>query len=144
MIARSLELARDARERGDHPFGALIARGEDILIEDNNRVNSEQDPTQHAESRLVSAASRKFDLKTLGESTLYTSTEPCAMCAGAIFWAGVRKVVYGCPAETLGNMSGGGFVIPSREIFERGKYPTEVIGPILEKESIEVHEGFWD
>ncbi len=144
LVARSLELARTAKKSGNHPFGALLADGDNILIEAENAVHTDNDPTQHAETRLVSLAARQLDADTLARAALYTSTEPCAMCAGAIYWTGIRKVVYGCPAETLGKMTGGLFVLPCREVFAQGKEKTEVVGPVLEKESIGVHEGFWN
>ena len=65
------------------------------------------------------------------------------MCAGAIFWAGIRRVVYACSAEKLDQIAGSPFVVPSRELFMRAEEDTEVIGPLLEEEAVKVHQGFW-
>ena len=65
------------------------------------------------------------------------------MCAGAIFWSGIRRVIYGCPAERLATFATGSFVVPCRELFGKGAQPTEVVGPLLEDEAASVHEGFW-
>lgn len=144
LLRTAVELAWQARARGNHPFGALLALDGVVILTAENTVNSEHDVTRHAELNLVSAASRRFDGATLARTTLFTSTEPCAMCAGAIFWAGIPRVVFGCAAATLGALAGGLFVVPSRALLAYGTRPTEVIGPLLETEAVAVHEGFWD
>ncbi len=131
-MARAIELARQARDRGDHPFGALLVADRRVVASARNAVNTESDVTQHAELRLVSKASKTVDQETLGRCTLYTSTEPCPMCAGAIYWAGIPKVVYGFPAASLTAMTDGGH-----------GHPFEVQGPVLETQARQVHEGFW-
>ena len=141
LIRVCLRLATGAQEKGNHPFGALLAENGEILLTAENTVNTDRDCTRHAELNLVSRAVR--DRESLSHSTLYTSTEPCAMCAGAIYWAGIPTVVYGCSAASLGRITGGSLVIPCREIFSRGKHRVEVIGPVLEAEAMCVHEGFW-
>ncbi|MEM7113452.1 MAG: nucleoside deaminase [Chloroflexota bacterium] len=143
FIRQAIELAREARANGDHPFGALLVKDGVVLKTAVNTVNTQNDPTHHAELNLVSASARQFDADTLAQSILYTSTEPCAMCAGAIFWAGISTIIYSCAGTTLGDMTGGLFVVPSRELLAKATRPTTVIGPILEAEGIAVHEGFW-
>jgi tRNA(Arg) A34 adenosine deaminase TadA len=143
LMGKAIRLALAAREKGNHPFGALLAVNGRVLASAENRVNSEADITRHAELNLISLASRQLDPEVLSEATLYKSTEPCAMCAGAIYWAGISRVVYGCSAEKLGEMAGASFVIPCRHIFDFGKRHVSVIGPILEVEATAVHIGFW-
>jgi len=65
------------------------------------------------------------------------------MCCGAIYWSQVPRVVFGCSATRLGTLSGGSLVVPSREVFDRGRRPVEVLGPLLEEEAIVAHRGFW-
>ena len=144
FIRRSIELAEAARGKGNHPFGALLVLEGRVLLTAENSVVSDQDITRHAELNLVSMATRQLDATILAQATFYTSTEPCAMCAGAIYWAGIPTVVYGCSAETLGEMAGASFVIPCRHIFSFGTAKIEVIGPILAAETAAVHVGFWD
>jgi tRNA(Arg) A34 adenosine deaminase TadA len=143
FMRQAIALAQQARANGDHPFGALLVQDGKVVCTAVNTVNTYHDCTHHAELNLVSKAARQFLPDVLAELVLYTSTEPCVMCAGAIFWAGIRTVVYGCPAKVLGHIAGDIFVIPSREIFARAKETTQVIGPILEDEAVHVHEGFW-
>ena len=87
-LRRAIELASEARSDGRHPFGALIVneRGETIVEARNNAVRPKGDPTQHAEMVACGEAARLLPESELTRCTLYTSTEPCAMCAGAIYW----------------------------------------------------------
>ena len=137
------ELALSAREKGNHPFGALLTLEDNIVLTAENSVFTDHDITGHAEQNLISMASKQMSPALLTNMTLYTSTEPCAMCSGAIYWAGIRAIVYGCSAETLGDIAGGSFVVPCRHIFTYGIDPVTVVGPMLEEEAAAVHAGFW-
>jgi tRNA(Arg) A34 adenosine deaminase TadA len=144
----AIDVARKARDKGNHPFGAVLVDEQGhILMEAENTVVTEKDCTGHAETNLMRQASRKYDSDFLARCTLYTSTEPCPMCAGAIFWGNVRRVVYGLSQEGLYEMIGEDaeevLYLPCRELLGKGEKPIEVIGPILEEEARKVHEGFW-
>ncbi|WNG41597.1 nucleoside deaminase [Archangium minus] len=146
-LMHAIDLARQARARGDNPFGSVLvdAKGR-VLLEGKNSQGTTGDCTGHAESNLMSEATQRYRPEELVGSTLYASTEPCAMCAGAIFWGGVRRVVFALSSEQLSH-----FVNPSaptlrmscRDVFARGSEPTEVVGPVALPEAREVHEGFW-
>ena len=150
FLRRSIELAQDARAHGAHPFGALIVNehGEVIVTARNNAVRPSGDPTQHAERLACSKAGKLFSEETLAKCTLYTSTEPCAMCAGAIYWTGIGRVVYALSEKGLFEFTGNDaenptLDLPCREVFARGQRSIEVVGPLLEDEAGAVHEGFW-
>lgn len=143
FIKATINLARQAREKGNEPFGSCLVKDGQIILTAENTIHTENDPTKHAETNLVSQAARLFDTTTLSESILYTSTEPCAMCAGAIYWAGIRTVVFGCSIPKLNRIAGPSLSISCREVFAAGVETTQVIGPILEDEAITVHQGFW-
>jgi len=142
-IRRAIELARMARERGNHPFGALLVADEQIVLEAENTVVTENDPTHHAEMNLVQLAWRKLPAAVIRRSTLYTSTEPCPMCTGAIFWSGIRRVVFSLSAADLGEMANDRFCGPCETLFDRGQEKTVVIGPVLADEGRQVHLRFW-
>ncbi|MGH3033414.1 MAG: nucleoside deaminase [Gaiellaceae bacterium] len=148
-LLRAIELARLAREHGNHPFGALLVDGEgNVLLEAENTVVTEHDSTGHAEANLVRLASRQLDPAALGGCTLYTSTEPCAMCAGAIYWSNVRRVVFALGEETFRSVAGANpandaLALPCREVFARGDHAVEVSGPQLEEQALAVHDEFW-
>ena len=145
----AINVARHAREHGNHPFGAVLvdASGEHLLAAENS-VITHKDATGHAEMNLVRGATWKYDTAMLKGSTLYASGEPCPMCAGAIVWSNIRRVVYGLGLDAMYEMFGEPVDIPSlkmysRTVFETAPYPIEVIGPGLEDEARVVHEGFW-
>ena len=114
-----------------------------VVLTAENSVITDHDVTKHAELNLVSKATQELNPEGLSQSVLYTSTEPCAMCAGAIFWAGIAAIVYGCSAEMLGEIAGEAFVVPSRELLKYGNRPVSVIGPILEEQGAAIHRNFW-
>ena len=150
LLRRSFEVARGSRDRGDHPFGAILV-GPDgaILIEQGNGFSSEGgDMTAHAERLLASQASRTYGAAFLAGCTLYTSAEPCAMCAGAIYWAGIGRVVYGQAESSLKAMTGAHeenptLDLPCRTVFAAGQRTVEVIGPLLEDEAAALQLDFW-
>lgn len=144
FLRKAIEMAKQARERGNHPFGALmVVDGREVLTAENT-VNTERNPTAHAETNLVQKAIRELPPGKLARATLYTSCEPCAMCAGAIYWAGIRKVVFALSCVELARLAGGDFPFPCRELFSRARQAVEVTGPLLFEEAIKVHEGYWN
>lgn len=142
-LYKTFQLAKSASQKGNHPFGALLVYQGKIILTAENLVITSHDVTAHAEMELIRQASKQFSKDILKHSVLYTSTEPCAMCAGAIYWAGISHVVYGCSAQTLGKLANESFIISSSEIFRQGKRKVRVSGPYFESEAIKVHKGFW-
>jgi tRNA(Arg) A34 adenosine deaminase TadA len=146
-LREAIALARTAREHGNHPFGALLvdAQGE-VVLRAENSVNTESDCTGHAETNLVRLASARFTPAELEHCTLYTSTEPCAMCAAAIHWANIGRVVYALSEVSLYEIIGPSphhLYLECREVFARSQRPIEVVGPLLEDEARLVQLGFW-
>ncbi len=149
LLRRAFELARRAEEHGNHPFGALLAgpAGE-VLVERENGFLPGRDMTAHAERLVATDACRAHPPELLARCTLYTSAEPCAMCAGAIYWAGIGRVVYGLSEHRLRAITGAHpenptLDLPCRTVFAAGQRPTEVVGPLLEDEGAALHEAFW-
>ena len=148
-LRRAFEVARQAMEDGGHPFGALLV-GPDgqVLMEQKNAFLPDHDMTGHAERVLMTRANTTYSPEVLAGCTMYPSAEPCAMCSGAVYWAGVGRVVYGASEKRLKDMTGNHpenptLDLPCRTVFESGQRSVEVIGPLLEEESIRVHEDFW-
>ena len=145
----AFQVARRALDAGGHPFGALLAGPDgEILMEQENAFLPDHDMTGHAERVLMTRANTTYSPEVLAGCTMYTSAEPCAMCSGAVYWAGVGRVVYGASEKRLKDMTGNHpenptLDLPCRTVFESGQRSVEVIGPLLEEESIRVHEDFW-
>ena len=142
-IRQSYALAREAVGNGDHPFGALLVRDGEVVLTAVNTVHSDNDETRHAEINLVAEAGRRFRAEELAQCTLYTSTEPCAMCTGAIYAAGIPAIVFGCSAGALYEHTSSDLSSPSREILALGQRETAVIGPTLEEEGLQIHRAYW-
>jgi tRNA(Arg) A34 adenosine deaminase TadA len=149
-LRRAIALSERARTNGRHPFAALVVApsGEVLAAAENRAIGPDCDATGHAELEAVRAASRQHSPEALAAATLYSSAEPCAMCAGAIYWSGIGRVVYGLSEERLlaltGNHSENPTLrLPCREVFARGQRAIEVIGPSLEDEAAAAHAGFW-
>jgi tRNA(Arg) A34 adenosine deaminase TadA len=139
-------LAESAKSHGNHPFGALLELDGKIVLIAENTVITDKNFTKHAEFNLMDmVANSQLTRDEIKRSTLYTSTEPCPMCSGAIFWGGVRHVVYGCPCEVLGQLAGDDFLVPCRTLFSKSiTEVVEVEGPVLAEEAKVPHVGFWD
>jgi tRNA(Arg) A34 adenosine deaminase TadA len=148
-LRAAINLARRSRRHGNHPFGALLVDADGVVAaEAENTVVSEHDVTGHAETNLVRIVSRRFDRAYLRSCTLYSSTEPCAMCSGAIYWSGISRVVYGLSEAGLLELTGSHeenptMFLPCRDVFAHGQGSTDVVGPALEDEARSVHDGFW-
>jgi tRNA(Arg) A34 adenosine deaminase TadA len=142
-LRQCFQLAEQAVAKGNHPFGALLVYDGEVLLTAENTVGTDHDITAHAELNLVRHASQTLDTDLLKQCTLYTSTEPCAMCSSAIYWQGLARVVFGCSSARLIQLVGGGLDLSCREVFERGTESIEVIGPLLEDEGMIIHQRFW-
>ncbi len=147
LLRRAIAISQQAREHGNHPFGALLADANgQVLLEAENTVVTEKDCTGHAETNLMRLASRQFTPEVLDACTLYSSAEPCAMCASAIHWGGVGRLVYGVGAASLYELIGNNddrLYLSCREVFLLTSRPITSIGPMLEDEALAAHVGFW-
>jgi tRNA(Arg) A34 adenosine deaminase TadA len=146
-LTRAIVLSQRSRDEGNHPFAAIVVDASgNALAEAMNDIHA--DCTGHAEIVAVRRASAKFNPMQLRDATLYSSAEPCAMCAGAIYWSGIGRVVYALSEERLlqftGNYPGNPTLsLPCREVFARGQRAIEVVGPLLEDEAAVPHKDFW-
>ena len=149
FLRRSFDVARRAASHGNHPFGAILVDEQDnVLIEAENSFMPARDGTAHAERLLATEACKTLSDKVRATATLYSSAEPCAMCAGAIYWAGIGRVVYGLGEQRLRVITGDHpenptLDLPCRDVFNSGQRAIEVIGPLLEDEAAEPHAGVW-
>jgi len=151
-LERCIEISKASRAHGNTPFGALLVDAEgNIIMEQENIEITEKICTGHAEATLAARASHEYSRDFLWNCTLYTTAEPCAMCAGAIYWANIGRVVYGMTEKRLLELTGSDeqnptFSLPCREVFARGQKDIQVVGPIpaVEQEAAKVHEGYWN
>ncbi|MBB4185291.1 tRNA(Arg) A34 adenosine deaminase TadA [Sinorhizobium terangae] len=150
LLRKAFDVARRSRERGDHPFGSILADHDgNVLLEQCNGYSSEGgDRTAHAERLLATRAGKAYALDFLAGCTMYTSAEPCAMCSGAIYWAGIGRVVFGLSEREMKRQIGDNqenptLDLPCHVVFAAGQRPTEVVGPMLAEEAAKLHEEYW-
>lgn len=151
-LKKAIEVSRRSRENGNTPFGAiLVSEDGEILMEQENIEIDTRKCTGHAETTLAERASQEYSKDFLWKCTLYTSAEPCAMCAGAIYWANIGHVVYAMTERRLLELTGSHeqnptFDLPCREVFAHGQKDIKVDGPFpeVEVEAVQVHNGYWD
>ncbi len=149
LLRKSFDVARRALENGTHPFGAILVGPDgEVLLEQGNAYMPDHDMTGHAERVLMTRASTHYSPEFLADCSMYTSAEPCAMCAGAAYWTGLGRVVYGLSERSLNAITGNHpenptLDLPCRIVFEAGQRKVEVLGPLLEEEAAALHEGIW-
>ena len=107
FLNRAIEIAQKGIMKGGGPFGTVIVKDNKIISEAFNRVVINNDPTAHAEILAIRQAASISQSYQLDDCTLYSSCEPCPMCLGAIYWAGIKKVVYSCDHT---DAEGAGFI----------------------------------
>jgi len=148
-LRRSFELAQASRDAGRHPFAALVVTADGrVVAECGNDSRPPGNPTRHAERLAAARAATLLTPAELRASTLYANAEPCAMCAGAIYWCGIGRVVYGLAESSLLALTGDDpenptLSLPCRSVFASGQRAIEVIGPLLEEEAAIAQQGFW-
>ena len=160
-LRRSIELSDLAPSQeygGNPPFGAILVLADGSVHEGWNHVFSNNDPTHHAELWLITKTIKELNLDWRGKdagllngATLYASTEPCAMCAGAMYWSGIQRLVYGCSAECFGSIFKSlfparvdtGLSVSSRSVFASSGRKIETIGPVLEEKASRIHKRHW-
>ncbi len=149
LLREAIALAAAARAAGRHPFGALVAAADGtVLARAGNESAAGEDPTAHAETVAIRRAAAAHGTAALAGGALVTSAEPCAMCAGAVYWSGLSRVVYGLSERRLRSITGAHpenptLDLPCRTVFASGQRAVEVTGPLLEDEAAAVHDGFW-
>jgi tRNA(Arg) A34 adenosine deaminase TadA len=142
-IQRCYQLADEAVADGNHPFGALLVLDGEVIATAKNDAVISRNPTRHAEMVLITTALPQLSSDARSRAIVYSSTEPCMMCAAAIYWSGISKVVYGCSAAALARAAGDDFLAACHEIFARGQRKIAVVGPVLEEEGLAKHLVYW-
>jgi tRNA(Arg) A34 adenosine deaminase TadA len=138
-MQRAFDLAREATERGDRPFGSVLVRDDEIVMKDSNHVLTEDDVRRHPELHLAYRACQEFDPDERAATVMYTSTEPCPMCAGGMRTAGFGRVVYSVGDDELAELGGSESPVRSAAILDG---VTEVVEPILNNEGRRIHREF--
>lgn len=148
-LRQAIALSQTARVRGNRPFGSLIVAPDGTVLGQGWNSNGETgDCTAHAEVQAIRDACQRYGREEMATATIYASGEPCVMCAGAIFWANLRRVVYGIDDQRLRIFRGERLdqrdvELSCRDVFKAAPFAVECIGPALMDEASEPHVGAW-
>jgi tRNA(Arg) A34 adenosine deaminase TadA len=151
FLRRTLELSIESKTNGNHPFGAvLVGPDGETLVESGNTFQTDKG-LGHAEANVARIAAKAFEWDFLSKCTLYSSIEPCCMCTGSAYWAGIGSIVFGVSEKELGNLTGDHpenltMDLPCEVVVAAGSRDITVKGPCqeLESEILNVHIGFWN
>ncbi|HYH15053.1 MAG TPA: nucleoside deaminase [Flavisolibacter sp.] len=147
LTRRALAIAKESVEKGNLPFGCLLADSSGVILEEaGNTVITDKNAIAHCEMNLVQQMAGKYEAGFLQSCTVYASTEPCPMCAGAIYWSGVGRIVYALDKETYHAISDTGdpahvFGMSCKSLLETGGRVVEVVGPVLKEEAIDFYRA---
>jgi len=139
----AIEQAKKAAKNGDYAIGAVVVKGDEIVSVGFGKVKTKKDPILHAEIVAISKAAKKLKKRHLENCILYTTHEPCPMCAAAIVWAKISGTVYGARNEDMEEYSKNKgdhkftwrtIAVPSKIIFENGEPKVHVIGDFMREE----------
>ena len=133
FMRKALQEAEAAYEKGEVPIGAVVVVADRVIARAHNLTELLNDVTAHAEMQAITAAANFLGGKYLKECTLYVTLEPCQMCAGALYWSQIGKLVYGARDEQRGFIKMGTKLHPK----------TKMIGGILEEECSEILKRFF-
>ena len=138
-MRQALAAAHEAQARGEVPVGTCIVSGQTMLAVAGNRTRTDRDPTAHAEIVALREAARKLENYRLTGSVAYSTIEPCAMCAGALIQARVRRLVYGARDEQAGAVKSHFRICDTDFLNHR----IEVVAGVLEEECREIMQEFF-
>ncbi|WP_338377806.1 nucleoside deaminase [uncultured Flavobacterium sp.] len=133
FMKKALQEAETAFEKGEIPVGAVIVIDNKVIARTHNLTEMLNDVTAHAEMQAITSAANFIGGKYLKDCTLYVTLEPCQMCAGALYWSQISKIVYGATDENRGFTKMGTQLHPK----------TEVVGGIMEKECALLMRAFF-
>jgi tRNA(Arg) A34 adenosine deaminase TadA len=138
-MQEAFALARAAVDRGDNPFGSVLVRDDEVVLCESNRVVTEDDVRRHPELHLAHRACREMTPAARAETVMYTSTEPCPMCAGGMRSAGFDRVVYSVGGDEIGGFTGENSPVRAATILGDR---TDVEGGVLNAAGRAIHESF--
>lgn len=138
-MREAFELAREAAIRDDEPFGSVLVHDDTVVMTDSNREITGSDIRRHPELHLAYRACREYDPDERAEMVMYTSTEPCPMCAGGMTTAGFGRVVYSVGSDEIAAFTGSEPSVRSAEILDG---VSEVVGPVLNDEGRMIHQKY--
>ena len=142
FMQKAIEMAVQARNEGNEPFGAILVKDEEIVMIGENKINTLCDPTHHAEIGIIRKYCSENNVFDLSEYTLYTSCEPCVMCSGAMVWSNLGRMLFSVSHDQLAEIAGSNIMIACKEVFAKSPQKPEVVERLLNEEGLKVFQGY--
>jgi tRNA(adenine34) deaminase len=133
-----MRLAIAEAKKGDAPYGAVIVKDQQIMALAHNTVRREHDPSAHAEINAIRSLTAQLQSPSLTGYTIYTTGEPCPMCATACVWAGISEIVYGASIQDLISINQSQIEITCEEVIAKSFKNIKVTRGILKQECLEL------
>ena len=143
LLRQAIAQGRDAMSSGNPPFGAVLAVNGKVVVAASNTTSGTKDFTAHAELNALRIALTQFPAEFLQNCVMYASAEPCPMCAGAIYFSGIKRIVFGSTRQRLAEVRGFGLDVSCAQVVSAGNRTVEVDGPNLESEILPMYEEFY-
>lgn len=132
LMAAAIQEARQSREEGNKGYGAVVVLGHQIIGQAHDTAQSEHDPSLHAEVNAIRQAVKAIHDTNLSGAVLFSTCEPCPMCAALAVWANLTTIVYGVSIEETARRGKTRILIPAREVVRQSPVMIEVVGGVLE------------
>lgn len=142
FVRKALDLALMSKKEGNEPFGAILVKGNKIVAYGKNKTKTYSDPTYHAEAGLIRDFCHHNKITSLKDYNLYTSCEPCAMCAAAMVWAQLGKIIYSVTHKQLSRIAGNNMMVSCKYIFKKSPHKPKLIEKVLNKEGLKVFDNY--
>ncbi len=143
FIKRTIELAESAVVHGNEPFGAVLVKDGEIVYENENQIYTKNDPTYHGETGLLRNFCSETGITDLSDYTLYSNLEPCFMCAGAMVWLKLGRLVYGGSNTDLENILGNEGCSSTKLVFENSFHRPDVTEGVLREETLKIVKEYF-
>jgi len=145
FMQKAIEIAKESAKKGDYALGAVIVKDDKIIAIGTTNLKHENDPTVHAEIVAIRNACKKLNSKYLEDCILYTTHEPCPMCASAAIWAKMKGIVFGALVEDAKQKQGKNFSwrqidISCKEVLAKGIPKLELVEGFLREECLKLFE----
>lgn len=144
LLKQTIELSRESKTDGNLPFACILADSNGhILLKAKNSIITSGNRMGHAEMNLILDAVEKYQFHEMNSFTIYTSSEPCPMCASSIYWAGIRRLIYGLSLARKNELiapkdDAPGMFLPCRDVLKAANHPMEIHGPLLEEDAAKI------
>lgn len=135
-----MRLALAEAKKGDSPYGAVIVKDDEVVAVAYNTVNRDKDPSAHAEINVIRSLTAKLQNLSLEGYSIYTTGEPCPMCAAACVWIGLSEIVYGASIEDLISANQSQIKITCEEVIAKSFRNIKVTKGVLKEECLALFE----